>query len=57
MYGTFSDEMDTQNALQIGLFIGLIFIVIGFFSGLSKPKRDWEGVVIDKKVTKNLIIR
>jgi hypothetical protein len=52
MYGSFSDEMDTQSALQIGLFIGLMFIVIGFFSGLSKPNRDWDGEVIDKKITK-----
>ena len=54
MYGTFGNEMDTQEALQIGLFIALMFIVIGFFSGLSKPKLDWEGVVTDKKIKKTL---
>lgn len=49
LYGAFSDEMDNQEALQIGLSIGLMFIGIGFFSGLSKQKRDWNGTVINKK--------
>jgi len=52
MYGTFGNEMNTQEALQIGLFIGFMFVVIGFFSGLSKPKRDWDGEVVDKKIKK-----
>jgi hypothetical protein len=52
-YGAFSNEMDNPEALQIGLGIGLMFILIGFFSG--KPKSNgqtWDGVVIDKKIIK-----
>ena len=53
MYGAFSDEMDNPEALQIGLVIALMFIAIGFFSGRSKSvTRDWDGVVIDKKIKK-----
>ena len=52
LYGNFSDEMNTHEALQIGLFIGFMFIVIGFFSGLSKPKRHWDGELFDKKIKK-----
>jgi len=53
MCGAFSDEMDNPESLQVGLVIGLMFIMIGFFSG--KPKsgnRDRDGVVIDKKIKK-----
>ena len=50
-YGEFSDEMDNPEALQIGLVIGLMFIIIGFFSGKSgKYRRTWDGVVVDKKM-------
>lgn len=49
MYGAFGDEMDNPEALQIGLFIGLMFIAIGYFSGRSKQKQDWDGMVVDKK--------
>ncbi len=53
MYGAFSDEMDNPEAIQIGLVIALMFILIGFFSGRSKSgTRDWDGVVIDKKIKK-----
>lgn len=52
-YGVFSDEMDNPEALQIGLGIGLMFILIGFFSGKSKSNsHTWDGVVIDKKIKK-----
>ncbi|WP_372649054.1 hypothetical protein [Draconibacterium sp.] len=49
LYGAFSDEMDNPEALQIGLGIGLMFVVVGFFSGLSKQKRSWDGTVVNKK--------
>lgn len=52
LYGAVSDEMDNPEALQIGLVIGLLFIAIGFFSSRSKPGRDWDGTVIDKKTKK-----
>ena len=53
IYGRFSDEMDNPEALQIGLVIGLMFIVIGYFSGLSNSKAtDWDGEVVDKKIKK-----
>lgn len=53
IYGRFSNEMDNPEALQIGLVIGLMFIVIGYFSGLSKSKStDWDGEVVDKKIKK-----
>lgn len=53
IYGEFSDEMDNPEALQIGLGIGLMFLLIGFFSGSSKyRKQTWDGVVIDKKTKK-----
>jgi len=55
MYGAFSDEMDNPEALQIGLVIALMFILIGFFSGRSNSAtRDWDGEVVDKKVKKTL---
>jgi hypothetical protein len=53
LYGAFSNEMDNPEALQIGLVIALMFILIGFLAG--KPKsatRDWDGEVIDKKIKK-----
>jgi len=49
LYGTISDEMDNPEALQIGLIIALMFVVIGFLAGRSKQERDWDGIVIDKK--------
>jgi hypothetical protein len=49
MYGEFNAEMDNPEALQIGLLIGLMFIVIGFFSGRTSQKQDWDGTVADKK--------
>jgi hypothetical protein len=50
IYGEFSDEMDNPEALQIGLGIGLMFLIIGFFSGKSNANsRNWDGIVIDKK--------
>ncbi|WP_346862515.1 hypothetical protein [uncultured Draconibacterium sp.] len=53
LYGALSNEMDNPEALQIGLGVGLMFIVIGFFSGRSNVNnRSWDGVVIDKKITK-----
>lgn len=53
LYGALSDEMDNPEAFQIGLGIGLMFILIGFISGKSKSNnRTWDGVVIDKKIKK-----
>ena len=50
-YGENSSEMDNPEALQIGLGIAFMFIMIGFFSGLSKSNsKTWDGVVIDKKM-------
>jgi hypothetical protein len=49
LYGAFGDEMENSEALQIGLVVGLMFIVIGFFSGRSNQKQDWDGTVVDKK--------
>jgi hypothetical protein len=55
LYGELSDEMDNPEALQIGMGIGLMFILIGFFSGKSNSNnRTWDGVVIDKKITKTM---
>ncbi|GET34591.1 hypothetical protein PbJCM13498_34540 [Prolixibacter bellariivorans] len=53
LYGALSDEMDNPEALQIGMGIGLLFILIGFISGKSTSNnRTWDGVVIDKKIKK-----
>ena len=53
LYGALSDEMDNPEALEIGLVIGLLFVLIGFFSGKSDyHKRNWDGVVVDKKIKK-----
>jgi hypothetical protein len=53
LYGALSDEMDNPEALQIGMGIGLMFILIGFISGKSNSNnRSWDGVVIDKKIKK-----
>ena len=53
IYGAFSDEMDNPEALQIGLVIALIFILIGFLSGKFKStNHDWDGEVTDKKIKK-----
>lgn len=50
-YGENSREMDNPEALQIGMGIALMFILIGFFSGRSKSYREtWDGVIIDKKI-------
>lgn len=51
LYGHFSDEMDNPEALYIGLTIGGMFVLIGFFSARSvKPKLTWDGVVTAKKI-------
>ncbi|WP_319500199.1 hypothetical protein [uncultured Draconibacterium sp.] len=55
LYGALSDKMDNPEALQIGLGIGLVFVVIGFFSGRSKQKRNWDGAVVNKKI--NIIMK
>ncbi len=53
LYGVLSDEMNNPEALQIGMGIGLMFIIIGFLSGKSNSnKPTWDGVVLDKKITK-----
>ena len=52
LYGNFSNEMNNPEALRIGLVIGLLFVVIGFFSGRSRTGRDWDGMVTDKKTKK-----
>ena len=50
-YGENSHEMDNPEALQIGMGVGLMFILIGFFSGRSKSYQyTWDGVVVDKKI-------
>jgi len=50
LYGHFSDEMDNPEALYIGLAIGGMFVLIGFFSARSvKPTLTWDGVVTGKK--------
>jgi hypothetical protein len=53
LYGALSNEMDNPEALQIGMGIGLMFIIIGFISGKTRSgNRTWDGVVIDKKIKK-----
>ena len=54
LYGNFSSEMDNPEALQIGMFVGLMFIIIGLLSGISKQKQDWDGTVAEKKTKKVL---
>ncbi len=52
-YGALSSEMNNPEALQIGLTIALMFILIGFFSTRTRTNsRTWDGVVIDKSVRK-----
>ncbi len=51
LYGHLSDEMDNPEALYIGLAIGGMFFLIGFFSARSvKPAVTWDGVVTGKKI-------
>lgn len=51
-YGEFSNEMNNPEALQIGLGIGLMFLIIGMLSNKSRNNnRTWDGVVIDKKTS------
>ena len=51
LYGHFSDEMDNPEAFYIGLTIGGMFVLIGFFSARSvKPELTWDGVVTGKKI-------
>lgn len=51
IYGETSSDMDNPEALQIGLGIALMFVLIGFFSGRSKSYSEtWDGVVVDKKI-------
>ena len=51
LYGHFSDEMDNPEAFYIGLAIGGMFVLIGFFSARSvKPELTWDGVVTGKKI-------
>lgn len=48
-YGETSSEMDNPEAFQIGLGLGLLFILTGFLTGRSKSyRKTWDGVVIDK---------
>lgn len=51
IYGETSPEMNNPEAVQIGLGLGLFFMLIGFFSGHSKSySQTWDGVVVDKKI-------
>lgn len=51
LYGHFGDDLDNPEALYIGLVIGGMFVLIGFFSALSvKPEKNWDGVVSGKKI-------
>lgn len=51
IYGETSIEMDNPQALYIGLGIGTMFVLIAITQTLTRKKsKDWDGVVIDKKI-------
>jgi len=51
IYGENSREMDNPEAIQIGIGVGLLFLLIGFFSGRSKSyQQTWDGIIIDKTI-------
>ncbi len=53
VYGETSRDMDNPEALYIGLLIGGMFVIIAFFTNLSKKGGwTWDGTVCDKKVEK-----
>lgn len=50
-YGETSPEMNNPEAIQIGMGLGLLFILIGIFSGNSNAyMQTWDGIIIDKSI-------
>jgi len=56
IYGETSSEMNNPQALYIGLGIGSMFVLIAIFQNLSRKRsKDWDGIVIDKKIERKPI--
>lgn len=53
IYGENSVEMDNPQALYIGMGIGGMFLTIALLQTIGRMRsKDWDGIVIDKKVEK-----
>jgi hypothetical protein len=53
IYGETSAEMENPEALYIGLVIGAMFLLIAFFTIISRGKsRTWDGKIVNKKIEK-----
>ena len=53
LYGNISGEMEMPYSLYYGLGIGGMFLAIAFFQSLSRDRdTTWDGVVVDKKISK-----
>lgn len=53
IYGETSSEMDNPEALYIGMGIGGMFLLIAVFQTIGRSRsKNWDGVVIDKKIEK-----
>ena len=51
--GETSSEMDNPESLYIGFGIGGMFLLIALFQIIGRKKgKDWDGVVVDKRVLK-----
>jgi len=55
IYGQKSGEIAMPQSLYYGIGIGGMFVVIAFFTNLSRSRDStWDGVVVDKKVSKQV---
>lgn len=53
-YGETSREMETLEALFIGLLIGGMFLMIALYTIMvRKTSKTWDGVVVDKNIKEN----
>jgi len=53
IYGETSSEMENPEALYIGIGIGGMFLLIALFQTIGRSRsKNWDGVVIDKKIEK-----
>ncbi|HNT30229.1 MAG TPA: zinc-ribbon domain-containing protein [bacterium] len=55
IYGEKSGELAMPQSLYYGLGIGGMFVAIAFLTNLARSRdKSWDGVVIDKKVSKRV---
>lgn len=52
--GEFGEELDNPESLYIGLAIGGMFLLIAIFQLLGRKRsKTWDGVVVNKRITKS----